>query len=684
MSETTCPVFHPTPKQFSDLRRYVETIEKDNPDIGICKIIPPVQVQLSTEDQARYGFDNIDIPIDIPIKQHVEGGAGVYHVYNLITRAMSVKKFYEDHVDGINNPQSMSHLTASSDTAKDASKSIGDSQSHEYNEKKFWKSLGTGVDPVYGADIVGSLFTSDDPWSFDKVLSNDLLRMLPFKINGVNTSMLYFGSFRALFAYHVEDYDLYSINYLHSGACKSWYSIPPSHRSRFECFADSYFSQELQQCREYLRHKTKLFSPTKIRQAGIKHHTVVQHPGEIVITFPSAFHAGFNHGFNIAEASNFATPRWLSSIAQKAKRCICHPDTVQLSIDYIESNYKEVKAATAASKNTSSSRGKGRNTKKRVHDTTAATSSIDINIDMNINCMSPVTTKKAKRSRATDPPIKSIAVDLTTVYKSSIHSSGGSNEDDDSMGDRTNRNGIGTDDDDVKPLLKNRFLCICRRYDSFLKGGGSYNDSSSTTIHRNDRDRSGNVQAESNSVVTVAIGDIFCCRQCRYYAHVSCIKKHNHQEIATLCHLCYAMADDASLDMNDYYHSTVTQRKRRFAFHYIQTPFSRPVGGCGMPASIDPTDDYGDRSSFSSSFVTSFSCEGEQYRSNNTYAVDHRAQATVKSSSDCFDYSIDSSSSDGQDDSHTPLRSIPDSSKRQQVMYYSRWGHVVASYSSDS
>jgi len=666
MSETTCPVFHPTPKQFSDLRRYVETIEKDNPDIGICKIIPPVQVQLLTEDQARYGFDKIDIPIDIPIKQHVEGGAGVYHVYNLITRAMSVKKFYEDHVDGINNPQSMPHFAASSNAAIDASKTIGDSQLHEYNEKKFWKFLGTGVDPVYGADIAGSLFTPDDPWSFDTVLSNDLLRMLPSKINGVNTSMLYFGSFRALFAYHVEDYDLYSINYLHSGACKSWYSIPPSQRSRFECFADSYFCQELQQCREYLRHKTKLFSPTKIRQAGIKYHTVVQHPGEIVITFPSAFHAGFNHGFNIAEASNFATPRWLSSIGQKAKRCICHPDTVQLSIDYIESNYKEVKAAN--SKN--SSRSRSRSTQKRAHDTVATTSSIDIDLD----CLSPVTTKKTKRNRATDPPIKSIAVDLTTVYKSSLHYGGDSNEGDDgSMGERSNRDGIDAADNDadMKPLLKNRFLCICRRNDSFLIGGGSSYERS-TTIHHNDRDISGNVKAKTDSI---AIDDIFCCRQCRYYAHVSCIKQHNHQEIAILCHLCYAMADDTSLVMDDY-QSTVTQRKRRFSFHYIQTPFSRPSI---MPVSIDPTayPDYNENRP--SSFVASFTCEGEQYRSD-AYAVSHRV-AAVKSSSDCFDY-INDSSSDGQDDSNAQLLSTTHSSKRQ-VMYWSYDYSILVTHSCD-
>ncbi len=36
-----------------------------------------------------------------------------------------------------------------------------------------------------------------------------------------------------------------------------------------------------------------------------------------MITFPFGYHAGYNHGFNIAESTNFATERWV----EYGKRC---------------------------------------------------------------------------------------------------------------------------------------------------------------------------------------------------------------------------------------------------------------------------------------------------------------------------------------------------------------------------
>lgn len=52
---------------------------------------------------------------------------------------------------------------------------------------------------------------------------------------------------------------------------------------------------------------------------------------QFVITFPSAYHQGFNSGFNCAESINFATPAWLK-FGQTAKFCECVHDSVQLDV----------------------------------------------------------------------------------------------------------------------------------------------------------------------------------------------------------------------------------------------------------------------------------------------------------------------------------------------------------------
>ncbi|KAF3451197.1 hypothetical protein FNV43_RR07290 [Rhamnella rubrinervis] len=60
-----------------------------------------------------------------------------------------------------------------------------------------------------------------------------------------------------------------------------------------------------------LKRVTQL-SPSVLKSEGVPVYRVVQHSGEFVLTFPRAYHAGFNCGFNCAEAVNVAPVDWLA------------------------------------------------------------------------------------------------------------------------------------------------------------------------------------------------------------------------------------------------------------------------------------------------------------------------------------------------------------------------------------
>ena len=99
-------------------------------------------------------------------------------------------------------------------------------------ETHYWKSL-TFAPPMYGADMPGSLFDdTTENWNVAKL--ENLLDVLGQKVPGVNTAYLYLGMWKATFAWHLEDVDLYSINYIHFGAPKQWYSISQEDARRFE------------------------------------------------------------------------------------------------------------------------------------------------------------------------------------------------------------------------------------------------------------------------------------------------------------------------------------------------------------------------------------------------------------------------------------------------------------------
>ena len=150
---------------------------------------------------------------------------------------------------------------------------------------------------------------SSSPLSLFQFLDDDL--------PGITSPMLYVGMLFSTFAWHVEDHNLFSLNYLHAGAPKTWYGVPAESSNAFEAaLHDDVYKMSADtptlRAAELVARKNTMFAPSAVVRHGGKAFRTTQNAGEFVVTFPRAYHAGFSHGFNVAEAINFATPDWLS------------------------------------------------------------------------------------------------------------------------------------------------------------------------------------------------------------------------------------------------------------------------------------------------------------------------------------------------------------------------------------
>uniref|UniRef100_A0A8C8GI00 [histone H3]-trimethyl-L-lysine(9) demethylase n=1 Tax=Oncorhynchus tshawytscha TaxID=74940 RepID=A0A8C8GI00_ONCTS len=309
--------FHPTAEEFQNFSRYIAYMEYQGAhQAGLAKVVPP------KDWRPRKSYDDIDdLVIPAPIQQVVTGQSGLFTQSNIQKKPMTVREFRK---------------TANSD--KFCSPRYADI---EELERKYWKSV-TFNSPIYGADVNGTLYDPDvTDWNIGKL--NTILDTVEhangITIEGVNTPYLYFGMWKTTFAWHTEDMDLYSINYLHFGASKSWYCVPPEQGKKMERLAQGFFPGSHQNCKAFLRHKMTLISPSILRKYGIPFEKITQEPGEFMVTFPYSYHAGFNHGFNCAESTNFATERWIE-YGKQAMLCTCRKDMVKISMDLFVKKYQ--------------------------------------------------------------------------------------------------------------------------------------------------------------------------------------------------------------------------------------------------------------------------------------------------------------------------------------------------------
>ncbi|XP_068445821.1 lysine-specific demethylase 4B isoform X3 [Clinocottus analis] len=191
--------FRPTVEEFKDFAKYIVYMETQGAHrAGLAKVIPPEGWK------PRKSYDTIeDMVIPAPIMQVVTGQSGLFTQYNIQKKSMTVSEYRK--------------LANSKKYCTPRHKDFDDL------ERKYWKNL-TFVSPIYGADVSGSIYDEDiQEWNIGHL--NTLLDMVEQEcgivIEGVNTPYLYFGMWKTTFAWHTEDMDLYSINYLHFGQSKS-------------------------------------------------------------------------------------------------------------------------------------------------------------------------------------------------------------------------------------------------------------------------------------------------------------------------------------------------------------------------------------------------------------------------------------------------------------------------------
>ncbi|KAF3581915.1 hypothetical protein DY000_02035273 [Brassica cretica] len=268
------PVFYPSLEEFEDTVAYIEKIRPSAEPYGICRIVPPLHWSPPFRLKEKRIWENTK-----------------FH-----TRVQNVEL--------LQNREPMKQKKKKSKGRK----------------RKRNARVADDVEVYYGADlenkVLGSGFERGETsgWNLNNLprLSGSLLSFERGDISGVLVPWVYVGMCFSTFCWHVEDHHLYSINYNHFGEPKVWYGVPGTHATSLEKAMRKHLPDLFEETPDLLHGLVTQFSPSILKDEGVPVYRAVQRAGEYVLTFPRAYHAGFNSGFNCAEAVNVATVDWLS------------------------------------------------------------------------------------------------------------------------------------------------------------------------------------------------------------------------------------------------------------------------------------------------------------------------------------------------------------------------------------
>ena len=317
-----CAHLTPTRQEFSrPFAEYMAEFFKKHPDCPCVRVTPPPGYK-----PRRKQIDLESLHINAPIKQHVFGRSGVYMAVLEEQKSMTAAQYKAVATRKDRQPPVRGARGGGTACGETQCGENQDTQTASTNvdlmERSFWSGV-TLNPPIYGADTIMSLFDEKIPWGWNLRDLGCLWKEYNVpQIGGVTTPMTYFGMWKAFFAWHKEDLDLYSINYLHGGAPKVWYCVPPSESDKFDAMARQLFPELAADCSQFARHKNVLISPSLLRTFNVNYVQAVQQPGDFIVINAQAYHSGYNLGYNTAEAVNFALEDWLE-IGRDCEQCHC-------------------------------------------------------------------------------------------------------------------------------------------------------------------------------------------------------------------------------------------------------------------------------------------------------------------------------------------------------------------------
>ncbi|XP_006654139.1 lysine-specific demethylase JMJ703 [Oryza brachyantha] len=349
------PVFYPTEEEFEDTLKYIESIRPMAEPYGICRIVPPSSWKppCLLKDKSIWEGSKFSTRVQKVDKLQNRKSSKKSKRGGMMKRR-KLSKPEEDSAIGDTqigmqqNPERFGFepgpeftLQTFQKYADDFSKqyfrkdtSMDSVPSVEEIEGEYWRIVERPteeIEVIYGADLETGTFSSGFPklspetksdvedkyaqsgWNLNNLprLQGSVLSFEGGDISGVLVPWVYVGMCFSSFCWHVEDHHLYSLNYMHWGAPKMWYGVPGKDAVNLESSMRKHLPDLFEEQPDLLHNLVTQFSPSLLKSEGVQVYRCVQHEGEFVLTFPRAYHAGFNCGFNCAEAVNVAPIDWL-------------------------------------------------------------------------------------------------------------------------------------------------------------------------------------------------------------------------------------------------------------------------------------------------------------------------------------------------------------------------------------